>query len=102
MAPSSIVKLYRKPLAPVFNAVHLCQVMPNITPELCRSARALLGWGQRDLADRTRTTALTVLNYERRKKRPTEERLLSFESAFREAGVTFDKADGELIIRQKV
>ena len=38
-----------------------------ITPEQCRAARALLNWTQKNLADRSEVSDLTIRNFERRK-----------------------------------
>lgn len=60
-----------------------------ITPAQIRAARALLGWKQTDLAERSGVSEMSVKNIERGVTDPRVSTLGAMETAFREAGVIF-------------
>jgi transcriptional regulator with XRE-family HTH domain len=75
----------------------------NLTSEMVRAARALLRWGQEDLAKATRLSLPTVKRIE---KDPgpipgRRETAAAIESAFARAGVEFLFDRGEGVIRLK-
>ena len=60
-----------------------------ITSDQIRAARALLGWKQTDLAERSGISEISVKNIERGITDPRSKTLGALESAFRKAGVVF-------------
>jgi transcriptional regulator with XRE-family HTH domain len=67
---------------------------PDITPEQCRAARALLGWSQRDLAAKSKAGIVTIQNFETAKTEPVAGTLLLLRQAFERAGIIFIPKDG--------
>jgi hypothetical protein len=69
--------------------------MSLLTPETCRAARALLLWGQRDLAARARIATKTVTDFEMGARQPYERTLEVMRKALEEAGLLFiDPVEG--------
>jgi transcriptional regulator with XRE-family HTH domain len=69
--------------------------MPSLTPETCRAARALLAWGQRELAGRANVAAKTIADFEVNARQPYERTLEALRRAFEDAGLRFiDAVDG--------
>lgn len=60
-----------------------------ITVEQIRAARALIGWGQADLAERTGLSTPAIGNVEIKKHKPTLETQAKIIRAFDQAGVEF-------------
>jgi transcriptional regulator with XRE-family HTH domain len=63
--------------------------MNALTPELCRAARGLLAWGQRELAQRANVAHKTIAEFELGARRPYERTLRDITSAFEAGGVVF-------------
>jgi len=62
---------------------------PPMTPGQCRAARALIGWSQSDLADRSGVSVGTVRNFEREASEPVPQNELALRRALEAAGVVF-------------
>ena len=60
-----------------------------ITARQCRAARALLGWSQGELADRSGVAQATIANIETEKRTTYVNRIYELETALGEAGVEF-------------
>lgn len=58
-----------------------------ITVSQIRAARGLLGWSQRDLADRTGLSQRTITNIETEKNIPNSETLATIERMIQQAGI---------------
>ena len=67
----------------------------SITPAEVRSARALLGWTQRDLARRAVISVSVVSAYETRKARPAPSTVRNLQRTLEAAGVEFIAENGE-------
>jgi len=69
----------------------------DITPSQCRAARALLGWSQDDLKDRSGVAKVTIADFERgaRARAPYADTFRRLVDAFGSGGVLF-LADGEM------
>jgi transcriptional regulator with XRE-family HTH domain len=66
-----------------------------LTPQLCRAARSLLGWGQRELAARSKVSHKTIADYELGDRQPYDRTLLDLRRAFEEHGLRFiDEEEG--------
>lgn len=65
----------------------------ELTPKQSRAARALLGWTQQDLAERTKLATSTVADFERGKRTPMVPNIDALKAAFDSAGIRF-VADG--------
>lgn len=61
----------------------------SISASQCRAARALLGWSQDDLADRSSVGRATLANFEKEKSVPYDRTLRDIKSALEQAGVKF-------------
>lgn len=61
----------------------------ELTPKLCRTARALLAWSQRDLAERAQTAVSTIADFERGTRTPIQNSMAAMVAAFEGAGVRF-------------
>jgi transcriptional regulator with XRE-family HTH domain len=61
----------------------------SITPELCRGARALLGWSQQDLAARAEVARTTIADYELGQISPQHRTLRDLIAALEAAGIEF-------------
>lgn len=68
--------------------------MANITPEQCRAGRALLGWGQDELADKAKVALKTLVDFERGNRSPRDATLNNLQSALERAGVDFIDENG--------
>jgi|WetSurMetagenome_2_1015567.scaffolds.fasta_scaffold10902_6 transcriptional regulator with XRE-family HTH domain len=69
--------------------------MIMLTPELCRAARGLLTWGQRELARRAGVSHPTIAAFELGERRPYERTLRDMVTAFEEGGIFFiDEVEG--------
>jgi transcriptional regulator with XRE-family HTH domain len=67
---------------------------PGLTPALCRAARGLLDWTQKDLADTVGVSVTTITGYERHGATMRPETLARIVAVFRDAGVVIEPADG--------
>ena len=83
------------------------RTMPDndIDPDQCRAARAYLGWGRKELANRAGVDEDTVYNFEARRVvrfkvvRTKAETRARFRAAFVDAGLTF--VGGDLVLPMK-
>jgi transcriptional regulator with XRE-family HTH domain len=57
-----------------------------LTPQLCRAARSLLGWGQRELAARSKVSHKTIADYELGDRQPYDRTLIDLRRTFEEQG----------------
>lgn len=66
--------------------------LPNLQPESCRAARALLGWGVRDLAAKAEVSVDTIVQFEKGRpmRQANKDRLGAL---FAEAGVEILNGD---------
>ncbi len=64
-----------------------------LTPSLCRSARALLGWTVEQLAATSGVGVSTILSYEAGQRVPIRSNYTAMQQALSEAGVIFLEAD---------
>lgn len=73
----------------------------EITAGQVRAARALLDWSQEELADRAGVTRRTIAGFENGEKVPHKSTVERIVVAFRQDGVRFINADGEIgVLRQ--
>jgi transcriptional regulator with XRE-family HTH domain len=63
--------------------------MVAITPGQCRAARALLGWSQAKLEERSRVSKKAIADFERGVSKPQARTLDDLVEAFDEAGIEF-------------
>lgn len=63
--------------------------MHLLTPAQCRAARALLSWGQPELASRCGTHVQTISNFEKESGSPTRTTIDKIAAAFKGAGIEF-------------
>lgn len=61
----------------------------TLTAEQCRGARGLLGWGKRELAERTGISPRTVQRLEEGPLRPMQRTVDDIARVLRDAGVLF-------------
>ncbi len=70
-------------------------MIPSLNPEMCRAARALLGWSQMDLAAKSRVSAKTIADFEVDARQPYERTLEALRRTFEDAGLRFiDPVEG--------
>lgn len=60
-----------------------------LTANQCRAARAWLGWGQSDLAERAGVSLSTLRDFEGSKRVPIKNNLAAIQTAFEAEGVDF-------------
>ena len=72
----------------------------EMTIPQCKMARAALGWGIRDLANRARVGTTTVSRFEAGQGTPIPSTVAAMRRAFEEAGVEF-KPDGSVRLREQ-
>jgi transcriptional regulator with XRE-family HTH domain len=60
-----------------------------MSPELCRGARALLGWSQQELAMRAQVARKTIADFELRQITPQRRTLRDVIAALEAAGIEF-------------
>ena len=73
-----------------------------LAPEQCRAARALLGWTQAKLAERTGLARKTIADFELNLRSFHSRTLRDITSAFEQAGIEFtwdDEAGGSIGLR---
>ena len=69
--------------------------MISLSPETCRAARALLLWGQRELAARSKVAQATITAFELNNRQPYERTLEALRRTFEDAGLRFiDPVEG--------
>ena len=61
----------------------------NLTPDLCRAARAILDWTQSDLAERAQVSRSTIRDYEGKRHDVHRSTAMQLRLAFETAGVAF-------------
>ena len=64
----------------------------TISPAQCRAARALLGWGQKDVAQRGQVNLKTIADFERGARTPFPRTLRDIIAAFEAEGIRFIEA----------
>lgn len=64
-----------------------------MTPQESRTARALLGWTQQDLANFANVALSTVADFENGLRNPREPNMTAMATAFYKAGVIFEIGD---------
>jgi transcriptional regulator with XRE-family HTH domain len=67
----------------------------NLTPSICRSARALLGWTIEQLSEASDVGISTIISFEAGQRVPIRANLAVLERALTEGGVMFVKSDAE-------
>lgn len=67
---------------------------PLLTPNLCRAARALLGWSQDQLADASAVATKTIADFERQARAPYSRTLRDIRTALEDAGIQFIPENG--------
>ena len=72
----------------------------NITPDQCKTARALLGWSAMMLAFKSRVSETTIRTFEKGKTRPTPLKVLAIRRTLEVAGVEFDNRGHGVRIRE--
>ena len=65
----------------------------NLTPPICRGARALLGWTIEQLAEASGAGVSTIISFESGQRVPIRSNQVAIERALAEAGVIFLEAD---------
>lgn len=65
----------------------------NLTPSICRGARALLGWTIEQLAEASGAGVSTIISFESGQRVPIRSNRVAIERALAEAGVIFLEAD---------
>lgn len=69
--------------------------MPDISIQLCRAARGILGWSQADLAVKSGVARSAIAGFEAGNSAPTPRTLRDIAAAFEAAGVLFiDPVEG--------
>lgn len=68
--------------------------MKFITPAQCRAARALLEWGQPELAKASGVHTQTISNFEKANGAPTKSTIEKIAETFERAGIEFLPGDG--------
>jgi transcriptional regulator with XRE-family HTH domain len=63
--------------------------MTDISPALCRAARALLGWKQSDLAEKAEVSIGTIRDFEADARKLHKNNARAIQRSFEEAGVAF-------------
>ena len=67
---------------------------PPLTPNLCRAARALVGWSQDQLAEASAVATKTIADFERQARVPYPRTLRDIRTALEDAGVEFIAENG--------
>lgn len=62
----------------------------ELTPELCRAARAYYGWSQDELAEKAGVGISTLRDFERGVRSPIKQNLLALERALASAGTDLE------------
>lgn len=65
------------------------QILIEAYPKLCSAARALLGWSQDDLAERSGIARRTISDLERHRRIPHPRLLREITETFLKSGVSF-------------
>jgi transcriptional regulator with XRE-family HTH domain len=64
-----------------------------LSPDLCRAARGLLDWTQKDLKAASGVATKTIADYERGARDPYDRTLRDLREAFEAAGIEFLNGD---------
>jgi transcriptional regulator with XRE-family HTH domain len=76
--------------------------MKFLTPATCRAARAILGWGQQELADISGVGRVTIADYERGKSKLNRGSTALLIAALDAHGVTIlTEGQGGVLLRQR-
>jgi ribosome-binding protein aMBF1 (putative translation factor) len=70
----------------------------KILPVQCRAARAMLGWGQQDLASKVPCAKKTITDFEKSHSTPYDRTLRDIQETIEEAGIVFIN-DGEIGVK---
>ena len=68
----------------------------SIYPEQCKSARALIGWSRRHLAEASEVSERTLIDFERCARTPHRRTLVDLRRALEEAGIIFIDQDEDI------
>lgn len=68
--------------------------MDDLTPAQCRAARALLGWGQRELEEKSGAAKKTIADFEAANRSPRADTLARLRKALERGGVDFIPENG--------
>lgn len=71
-----------------------------ITSAQCRAGRALIDWSREQLADASRVSLRTIVDFERSARKPREVTLLALERALLEAGVELINGTGVTLTKE--
>ena len=63
----------------------------------CRASRAVLGWGQDELATRARVAKGTIVAFEREARLPHDRTIVDIQRSIEEAGIKFEFSDGKVV-----
>lgn len=66
----------------------------EISPAQCKAARSLLGWAQKDLAERAGIATHTILKFEGGENRPQAGTMVKLVTCLQEAGIRFSEERG--------
>ena len=66
----------------------------SLLPELCRGARAILGWSREELAAKSKVSIATLADFEAGKRNPYGRTLADIRRALEEGGVMFIPENG--------
>jgi DNA-binding XRE family transcriptional regulator len=66
-----------------------------ITPEQCRAARAMLGWGRDQLSQAASVAPRTLVDFERGARQPYGRTLIDIKTALERAGIIFLDGNGD-------
>ena len=70
-----------------------------IFPKQCKAARNLLGWKQKDLAQKSGVGVATIGNFENEIRIPHARTLKDIKIAFEQAGMEFENNDNFCLIK---
>ena len=65
----------------------------KILPIQCKAARAMLGWGQEDLASKVQCAKKTITDFEKGYRTPYDRTIRDIQSTIEEAGVVLINDD---------
>src|SRR5208282_1509346 len=64
---------------------------PSVSPSQLKAARALLGWSQRDLAQRAGVALSTLADFERGSREPIQNNLQAMVMSLEKEGISFSE-----------
>lgn len=74
----------------------IAPVRKSITAAQCRGARGMLGWSQKELAERAGISARALFNFENGNTTPYPKTMTDLLACFEAAGVEFIETDGRI------